>query len=77
MATEIVMPKLGFSMTEGAVAEWLTTDGANVVSGEPLFLIESDKSSIEVEAPASGTLRILVEAGETLPVGAVLGKIES
>lgn len=76
MATEILLPKLGFSMSEGQLAEWLVADGGQAVEGEPLFSLESDKSLNEVEAPASGTLRILKEPGETYAVGTILGVIE-
>lgn len=76
MATEIILPKIGFSMTEGVLAEWLAPDGATVTAGDPLFSIESDKSTNEVEAPASGVLRITGQAGETYEVGAVIGSIE-
>lgn len=75
MATEIILPKLGFSMNEGQLGEWLVADGASVTEGQPLFTLESDKSTQEIEAPASGTLRILVPVGETYPVGTVLGEI--
>ena len=76
MATEIILPKIGFSMEEGDLAQWLASDGGQVEKGAPLFLLESDKSTTEVEAPASGTLRILKEPGESYPVGTVLGLIE-
>lgn len=76
MATEVLLPKLGFSMTEGQVAEWMFGDGEEVKEGECLFLLEADKSTNEVEAPASGTLRIKVEEGVTVQVGEVLGYIE-
>lgn len=76
MATEILLPKIGFSMTEGVLAEWLVADGAAVKEGEPLFAVESDKSTNEVEAPASGTLKIIGAAGETYDVGKVIGTIE-
>lgn len=76
MAFEILLPKLGFSMTEGQLAEWLVADGGEVVEGQPLFALESDKSTNEVEAPASGTLRILKQPGETYEVGCILGVIE-
>ena len=75
MATEILLPNLGFSMNEGVLAEWMAADGAAVRAGEPLFALESDKSTQEVEAPASGTLRIIKPPGETYPVGTVLGEI--
>ena len=76
MATDILLPKIGFSMTEAQIAEWLAEDGATVTEGQPLYLLEADKSANEVEAPASGTLRISKEAGETYEVGTVLGIIE-
>jgi pyruvate/2-oxoglutarate dehydrogenase complex dihydrolipoamide acyltransferase (E2) component len=75
MSTEVLLPKIGFSMSEGAVAEWLVADGQDVAEGQPLFLLESDKSTNEIEAPASGTLRILIAAGETHEVGTVLATI--
>ncbi|MEO6248259.1 MAG: lipoyl domain-containing protein [Sphingomicrobium sp.] len=76
MATDILLPKLGFSMTEAQIAEWLAKDGDQVSEGDPLFLLEADKSTNEVEAPATGILRIIVEPGETYEVGTVLGRIE-
>ncbi len=75
MAYEILLPKLGFSMNEGIVAEWLVADGSAVTEGQPLYALESDKSTQEVDAPASGTLRILSAVGETYPVGTVLAEI--
>lgn len=75
MATQILLPKLGFSMNEGVLAEWLIVDGGTVTEGEPLFALESDKSTQEVESPASGTLKIIAQPGETYEVGTVLGEI--
>jgi pyruvate/2-oxoglutarate dehydrogenase complex dihydrolipoamide acyltransferase (E2) component len=76
MATEILLPKIGFSMTEAQVSEWLFGNGETVAEGEALYLLEADKSANEVEAPASGTLRIVAEEGVTYPVGTVLGYID-
>ena len=76
MATEILLPKLGFAMNEGEVKEWLVEDGQPVTAGDPLFVLEADKSANEVEAPASGTLKILQPAGDVYEVGTVLGLIE-
>ena len=64
-------------MEEGILAEWLAEDGALVEAGSPLYALESDKSVQEVEAPASGTLRIVGQAGETYPVGELIGTIEN
>jgi pyruvate/2-oxoglutarate dehydrogenase complex dihydrolipoamide acyltransferase (E2) component len=76
MAVEILLPKIGFSMNEGQIAEWLAKDGDTVSEGQPLFSLEADKSTNEVEAPASGTLRITATPGETYEVGTVLGYID-
>jgi pyruvate/2-oxoglutarate dehydrogenase complex dihydrolipoamide acyltransferase (E2) component len=75
MAIEILLPKLSFSMAEGTLAEWLMTDGASVKEGEPLYMLETDKAVQEVEAPASGTLKIERQAGHVYPVGEVLGRV--
>ncbi len=76
MATEIIFPKIGFSMTEGVLAEWLVEDGATVTEGQPLYTIETDKSTNEVEAPAAGVVRFAGQPGETYEVGAIIGSIE-
>jgi pyruvate/2-oxoglutarate dehydrogenase complex dihydrolipoamide acyltransferase (E2) component len=73
--TEILLPKIGFSMNEGVLTKWLAEDGDTVSAGQPLYEMESDKSTQEIEAPASGTVRILVAVGETYPVGTLLGRI--
>ncbi|MDB5714518.1 MAG: biotin/lipoyl attachment protein [Sphingomonadales bacterium] len=76
MSVEILLPKLGFSMGEGTLTEWLAADGADVTEGMPLYALESDKSTQEVEASASGNLRIAVQPGGPYPVGTVLGHID-
>ena len=76
MAIEVLLPKLGFSMNEGTLAEWKVQDGQEIKEGEPLFALESDKSTNEVESPATGTLKIIAEAGEVYEVGTVLAIIE-
>ena len=75
MATEILLPKLGFSMNEGTLTEWLVADGGAVTEGQPLFALESDKSTNEVESPASGKIKLIGEIGETYEVGAVIAEI--
>lgn len=76
MATEVLIPKLGFSMNEGEVKEWLVEDGADIKEGQPLYLLEAEKSANEIEAPASGKLKILKPTGETYEVGTVIAVIE-
>lgn len=75
MTTQIILPKLGFSVNEAVLAEWLVTDGTEVKKGDPLYAIESEKSLQEIEAPADGVLRIIEQAGETYEVGTVIGEI--
>lgn len=75
MTTQIILPKLGFSVNEAALVEWMVADGAAVKKGDPLYCIESEKSLQEIEAPADGVLRILLEAGETYEVGTVIGEL--
>lgn len=75
MTTQIILPKLGFSMNEAVLSEWLVADGTEVKEGQPLYAIESDKSTQEIEAPASGTLKIIAQTGETYEVGTVLGEL--
>lgn len=75
---DVIMPQLGETVAEGKVASWFKKVGDKVAAGDNLFLIETDKVSMEVQATEAGTLtEIRVVAGETVPVGtvvAVLGK---
>jgi len=67
---DVVMPQLGETVTEGTVSQWFKSVGDTVAAGEILFEIETDKTSMEVEATASGVLaEIRVKAGEAVPVG--------
>lgn len=75
MSTQVLLPKLGFSMNEGNLAEWLVADGAAVTEGQPIFALETEKAVEEIESPASGTIRILVEPGQIYVVGTVLAEI--
>jgi pyruvate dehydrogenase E2 component (dihydrolipoamide acetyltransferase) len=76
MAIEVVMPKLGLNMSEGLLAQWLKKEGDLIKRGEPLFIIETDKVTTESTAQADGILgRILVEAGQTVPVRTVVATI--
>ncbi len=67
---DIVMPKLGLTMTEGLLAEWRVQPGARVAAGDILFVVETEKVTTDVEAPGEGEiLELLVPAGSTVPVG--------
>jgi pyruvate dehydrogenase E2 component (dihydrolipoyllysine-residue acetyltransferase) len=76
MATPITVPRLGWSMEEGTFVEWLKRDGDLVESGEPLFVLESDKATETIEALDGGILRLTKEtpaSGTVVKVGQVVG----
>lgn len=75
MATPLTIPQLERSMTEGTLAEWLVDDGAVVAEGEPIYVLEADKTTQEIEAPVAGRLTRQVSAGATYPVGTQIGEI--
>ncbi len=78
MRIEVIMPRMGQGMEEGVILSWLKPVGADVKRGDPLIEIESDKATVEIEAFANGKLaQIVIPAGATAPIGAVLGYIES
>jgi len=73
---EVKMPKLGQTVEEAMIVQWLKQEGDEVKEGEPLFTVQTDKAEIEFESPASGTLlKILVEAGIEIPVLTVVALI--
>lgn len=71
--TEIIMPKMGLNMSEGQIVEWLAKAGDEVAQGQEIVSIESEKVVNNVEAETSGFLQITVPAGETVPVGSIIG----
>src|SRR5215469_3027452 len=76
MATDIVVPTLGESVTEATVGKWFKKAGDAVKADEALAELETDKVTLEVNAPAAGVIsEIIVKEGETVAVGAVLGSI--
>lgn len=77
MAIDIIVPSVGESVQEALLAEWFKADGDRVEKDEALFVIETDKVTLEVVAEAAGILHILAAQGETVAVGAVVGRIEA
>ncbi len=76
MASEIIMPKVDMVMETGTFVEWLKGEGEEVKKGEPLFVIMSDKSAIEIDAPASGTLAgLTAKKDDVIPVAQTIGFI--
>jgi pyruvate dehydrogenase E2 component (dihydrolipoamide acetyltransferase) len=69
MATEVILPKVDMDMATGRILRWLVSEGAAVKEGDPLFEIETDKATMEIEAPASGLLRNPAKEGADIPVG--------
>lgn len=77
MAVEIKVPSAGESVTEGMVASWLKSEGEWVALDEPVVVLETDKATVEVPAPAAGLIkRILRAKGDVVKVGEVLGVID-
>ena len=73
---DIIMPRYDPEMKTGRVAKWLKKEGDKVSKGEPVVLIDTEKVSVEVEAPDNGTLsRILVQPPQEVPIGTPLGSI--
>ena len=76
MATNVILPALGMSQDTGKILQWLKQEGEQVTKGEPLAEIETDKATVEIEAPADGILaRISAAAGDDVPVGKVIATI--
>ena len=76
MAVDIVVPSVGESVTEGTIGRWLKPNGSAVKANEPVCELETDKATMEVVAPAGGTLAIAVPEGEKVAVGSVIGRID-
>ena len=65
MATDVILPALGMSQDTGKIVQWLKAEGEQVAKGEPLAEIETDKATVEIEAPAAGVLaHVAAAAGD-------------
>jgi pyruvate dehydrogenase E2 component (dihydrolipoyllysine-residue acetyltransferase) len=70
MATDVIMPALGVAQEKGTLINWLKAEGQSVTKGEPLMEVETDKATVEIEAPASGTLAsVTASPGDEVTVG--------
>lgn len=76
MPTVLKIPKAAVSMQEGTLTSWLVENGATVSEGQPIYTLELEKSTMDVEAPAAGVLKQIGEVGATYRVGDVIGEIE-
>lgn len=77
MAVEIRIPKLGMSALEMTLVEWMFGPGERVEKGEVIYTVETDKSTTEIEAPASGIIHPTGEEGATYKVGDLIGTIDA
>jgi 2-oxoglutarate dehydrogenase E2 component (dihydrolipoamide succinyltransferase) len=77
MKTEVKVPEVGESITQGVIAAWLKTEGDQVAEGEDLFELETDKATLAVPSPAGGLLAIIEEEGAEVSVGQVVASIET
>ncbi|WP_327725837.1 2-oxo acid dehydrogenase subunit E2 [Streptomyces europaeiscabiei] len=73
VAVEVLLPKIGLTMQEGTIDEWLVPAGRAVAEGDALLRLATDKVDVDVEAEAGGRLHPVVPAGTTLPAGALIG----
>src|SRR5205809_5186603 len=77
MATDVQVPALGESITEGTLAQWLKKPGEAVAADEPIASLETDKVSVEVPSPIAGVLsEQLVKEGDNVAVGAVIARVD-
>jgi 2-oxoglutarate dehydrogenase E2 component (dihydrolipoamide succinyltransferase) len=76
MPVDIKVPSVGESITEGTISRWLKKEGEQVRAGEAVLELETEKATTEVPAPAAGTLAITVPQGETVAIGAVVGRVQ-
>jgi pyruvate dehydrogenase E2 component (dihydrolipoamide acetyltransferase) len=76
VAKDVIMPALGMAQETGTLLQWLKAPGEAVTRGEPLMEVETDKATVEVEAPASGTLSdVTAQPGDIIPVGKTIALI--
>ena len=69
MANKVIMPKQGLQMDEGTIIRWYVKEGEQCVKDEPLFDMETDKLTITIDSPYTGTmLKIIKDVGETVPI---------
>src|SRR3954468_18959317 len=75
MATEVTLPRLGQGMESGTIVKWLKSEGDRVEKGDPLYELDTDKVTQEVEADASGVLLKIAVAGGEVDVGRTIAVI--
>jgi len=77
MSTEVKVPALGESITEGTLAQWLKKPGEAVAADEPIATLETDKVSVDVPSPVAGVLtETLANEGDTVAVGGLIARVD-
>lgn len=72
---DLIVPRVGVSVKEVTIVEWLVEDGATVTTGQPILVVATDKTEVEIEATMDGTLKHGAAPEEDYAVGAVIGAI--
>jgi pyruvate/2-oxoglutarate dehydrogenase complex dihydrolipoamide acyltransferase (E2) component len=75
VASRLKIPKLGMSVNEATISEWLVEDGSQVSAGDPICNLETDKTEVEVPSPVAGTIKIIGAVGETYEVGTIIAEL--
>jgi pyruvate/2-oxoglutarate dehydrogenase complex dihydrolipoamide acyltransferase (E2) component len=73
---DLVVPRLGVSVTEVEILEWLVSEGGTVSPGDPVVSVATDKTEVEIEATAAGTLKRGASVGDVCQVGDAIGAID-
>jgi pyruvate/2-oxoglutarate dehydrogenase complex dihydrolipoamide acyltransferase (E2) component len=76
MASRLKIPRLGMSMAEATIVEWLVADGEQIEIGQPLYVLETDKTQSEISSPVSGVIRLVGQVDETYEVGVVIAEVQ-
>jgi pyruvate/2-oxoglutarate dehydrogenase complex dihydrolipoamide acyltransferase (E2) component len=75
VASRLKIPKLGMSVIEATLSEWLVQDGSQVAAGDPICNLETDKTDVEIPSPVAGTIKLIGTVGETYEVGTVIAEL--
>lgn len=75
MAAPVNIPQLGIGMTEGTLVSWLVAEGDQIEAGQPLYVLETDKVEVEIEAGAGGVITLSGIEGEVYSVGSTVAEI--
>jgi pyruvate/2-oxoglutarate dehydrogenase complex dihydrolipoamide acyltransferase (E2) component len=75
LASRLKIPKLGMSMAEGTIVEWLVSDGDRIEVDQPIYVLETDKTQNEIASPVAGTIKRIGELDVAYEVGTVIAEV--